>query len=120
MMKFNMKKKEEELTWEINVFNDKIEDMKQELARKSKKIFQLELEVSKLKFSAYKSKPKLSICNVAFQNITPAANLPVPPKPHVPKLTCVTLNSTCDAPECQNRHRPCFYTGMPKPWYDDP
>ena len=59
MMKFNMKKKEEELTWEINVFNDKIEDMKQELARKSKKIFQLELEVSKLKFSAYKSKSKL-------------------------------------------------------------
>jgi hypothetical protein len=120
MMKFNIKKKEEKLTEEIIVFNDKIEGMQQELNRKSKQIFELELEVSKVKFSSYKYQPKLSICNVANQNIPPATDLPAPPKPHVPKLTCVTMKSTCDAPECQNHHRPCFYTGMPKPWYDDP
>ena len=114
-----MKKKEEKLNKEISVFNDKIEGMKQELDRKSKQIFKLELEISKVKFSSHKSKPKLSIFNVAYQNIPPAANLPAPPKPHIPKLTCVTLKSTCDAPECQNHHHPCFYTGMPKPWYDD-
>jgi hypothetical protein len=74
---------------------------------------------AKVKFSSYKSKPKLAICNVANQNIPPAVNLPSPPKPKIPKLSCVTLKSTCDTPECQKRHRPCFYTGMPKPWYDD-
>ena len=120
MMKFNMRKKEEKLAVENIFFNKKIESMQQELDRKSKQIFKLELEVSKLKFNSYKSKPKLSICNVANQNIPSTTNLPAPPKPHIPKLACVTLKSTCDTPECQNRHRPCFYTGMPKPWYDDP
>ena len=46
-------------------------------------------------------------------------DLPPPNKPPIPKLSSVILPSTCDSPECQHRHRPCFYTGMPKPWYDD-
>ena len=107
-MKFNLSKKEEELA------------IKQlELDSKLKQIFKLELEISTAKFSSYKSKPKLVICHVANQNIPPAAYLPSPPKPPIPKLFCVTLKSTCDTPECRNRHRPCFYTGMPKPWYFD-
>jgi hypothetical protein len=108
IMKFNLSKKEEELSRK----RLKIDSM-------SKHIFKLELEISKVKFSSYKSKPKLAICHVANQNIPPAAHLPSSPKPPISKLTCVTLKSTCDTPECRNRHRPCFYNGMPKPWYDD-
>ena len=74
-----------------------------ELDSKSKQIFKLELEISKVKFSAYKSKPKLAICNVANQNIPPPARIPSPPKPPIPKLSCVTLKSTWDTPECRNR-----------------
>ena len=120
MMKFNTRKKEEELTTEIIFLNKKIKSMQHELDIKSKNIFKLELEVSKHKFNSFKSKPMLSICNVAHQNIPSTANPPAPSKPHIPKLSCVTLKSTCDSPECQNRHRPCFYTGMQKRWYDDP
>ena len=108
LMKFNFKKKEEELARE-----------KLKLESKSNQIFKLELEISKLKFILYKPKPKLEICHVATKNIQPAAQLPSPPKPRIPKLSAVILKSTCDTPECKNRHRPCFYTGMPKPWYDD-
>ena len=107
-MKFNFSKKEEELARE----RLKVDSM-------SKQIFKLELEISKVKFSFHKSKPKLAIRHVVNQNIPPAALLHSPLKPPIPKLTCVTLKSTCDTPECRNRHRPCFYTGMPKPWYDD-
>ena len=45
-------------------------------------------------------------------------DLPAPPKPPTPKLTHVILKSTCDTPECKHRHRPCHWTGMPKPWLD--
>ena len=45
--------------------------MKQELDRKPEQIF-------KLKLHSYKFKPKLSICNVAYQNIPRAAYFPVP------------------------------------------
>ena len=100
-MKFNLSKKEEELA------------RKQlELDSKSKQIFKLELEISNVKFSAYKSKPKLAICNVANQNIPPAARIPSPPKPPIPKLSCVTFKSTCGTLECQNRKHPSFYTHL--------
>ena len=94
-----------------------METMQQELEKKLKLIFKLELEMSKVKFEKQKSKPKLTICNVSNKNIPAAANLLATPKP-IPKLSCVTLKSTCDTPECQQRHRPCFYSGMPKPWFD--
>ena len=83
MMRFNMNKKEEKLAMETILFKKKIESMQQELETKSKQIFKLELEVSKFNF---KSKPKLSICNVACQNIPPTAYPCVSPKPHIPKI----------------------------------
>ena len=117
MLNFNLKKKEEKLVRENNAFIHKLESMQQELDIKSKLIFKLQLEVSEVKFEKHQSKPKLAICNVSQQNIPAEVKLPLTPKP-IPILSCVTLKSTCDTPECQQRHRPCFYTGMPKPWFD--
>ena len=59
-----MKKKDEEIT----ALNSKIQDLEQTYI-----IFKLEVQISKLKFSCLKSLPKLSIRNVANQNIPPSS-----------------------------------------------
>ena len=60
MITFNLKKKEE--------LNCKIKSMQQELDSKLELISHLELKIQTFKFN---SKPNLSLCNVANQNINP-------------------------------------------------
>ena len=73
-----------------------------------------DLSVSKLESYSYKPKPPFRQ-HMGFAKAY-EMNLPAPLRPPRPTLSSVTLKSTCDTPECQHRHRPCFYTGIPKPW----
>ena len=66
MMKFNLKKKEDQIVRTTFVLNCKIESLQQELNRKLELVSQLELQILTME-----SKPKLSFCNVTNQNILP-------------------------------------------------
>ena len=72
------------------------------------------LSITKLESYNFKPKPSFQQ-NMGFAKAF-EMSLPAPPKPPIPRLSSVTLKSTCDTPECQRRHCPCFYTRMLKPW----
>ena len=66
---FNVRKIEECSTEEVIACNRKIQELEKDLRYRKNIIFKLEVEISKLKFKSFKSHPKLSIRNLANQDI---------------------------------------------------
>ena len=83
MNRFIMKKREDQL-------KKQIECLEKDLAKKENIIFKLEVKISNLKFTSIKPRPKLSIRNVANQNIP--AILPST-KPNLKKLSIMHVAS---------------------------
>ena len=77
--------------------------LKDEIKKKTTRLFRLEVEISDLKFKSIKSWQKLSVQKVANYDIQPQL---APSKPK-PKLTVALTSNTCDTPACQQRRRPC-------------
>ena len=70
MTQFNTMKKEVQ-SKAIALSNEEIKDLEQKLEKKDNLIFKLEVEISKLKFSLLKSRPKLVIQQVQTTSISP-------------------------------------------------
>ena len=105
MTKFNSKKKEDALTKEIIACKTKIKDLEQKLGNKENVIFKLEVQISKWKFNSFKSRPKLSIRNVANQDIPPA---PPSTKSRLMKLSIMNVarQNIPPAPPLNNSNYP--------------
>ena len=89
-----------------------------EIKKKTSTIFKLEVEISKLKFSLAKQKPKLSIKKVVNHEIPPGETI-LKPNPSLQQLSKSLTSNTCDTPSCQYRRRPCHAFTPASQFYHD-